>query len=361
MKFTNILKYKIFDSNLIELQVYQLIIIFFLIVLNLFLIKKIKKFTKTKYFEENHYNQIILKIFLILRYSSWIIILIISLNLIAVDFDKLLSYKIIKTKNFSFTPYDFIIVIIILVATWTLLLGIKRLFLKIVHDRKLDIGMSNSFFQIVKYIIWIIAILIALDSVGIKPTILLAGSAALLVGLGMGINQIFNDIISGIILLFEGNIKIKDIVQVDDFVGKVKNIGIRTSKIITRDNIEVVVPNSKFISHNVINWSLSNKITRFNVQVGVAYGSNVELVKSILLDCAASHDKILKTPKPIVLFVDFGNSSLDFQTLFWLNEPFIYDVVKSDIRFLINQKFIENNIEIPFPQRDIHIKTQTNI
>jgi small-conductance mechanosensitive channel len=129
----------------------------------------------------------------------------------------------------------------------------------------------------------------------------------LLVGLGLGLQQIFRDIVSGVILLFERNIKIGDIVELDKEIGKIKEIGFRTTKIESRDNIILIIPNSRFISENVINWSHIQKRTRFKVEVGVAYGSDVKLVKQILFDCASSHNVISKIPKPFVRFDNFGN------------------------------------------------------
>ena len=132
--------------------------------------------------------------------------------------------------------------------------------------------------------------------------------------------------------------------------------GFRTTKIESRDNIILIIPNSKFIEENVINWSIIEQRTRFYVGVGVAYGSDVELVRKILEECAHEHEEITNSPKPFVRFYDFGNSSLDFQLYFWTNNAFRVENIKSDLRFSINRKFKENGVTIPFPQRDVHIK-----
>lgn len=185
---------------------------------------------------------------------------------------------------------------------------------------------------------------------------MLAGSAALLVGLGFGIQQIFNDLVSGIILLFEGNLKVGEIIQLEnDIVGKVTMIGLRTSKIRTRDDITMIIPNSKFISDKVINWSQDQSTTRFQVEVGVAYGSDVELVTRLLLESAKENQAVETKPEPFVRFSDFGESSLNFQLLFWTNESFRCENVKSKLRYTIDRKFRENNVQIPFPQRDVHL------
>jgi small-conductance mechanosensitive channel len=147
-----------------------------------------------------------------------------------------------------------------------------------------------------------------------------------------------------------------DVVELEGDVGIVKEIGFRTTKIENRDNIILIIPNSKFIGENVINWSHIEQKTRFSVDVGVAYGSDVELVKKVLLECARDHQEVTEYPKPFVRFDDFGNSSLDFQLFFWTDNAFRVENIKSDLRFAIDKKFRENKITIPFPQRDVHIK-----
>jgi small-conductance mechanosensitive channel len=197
-----------------------------------------------------------------------------------------------------------------------------------------------------------------MDTMGLKISIFLASAAALLVGVGLGLQQLFNDIASGIVLLFEGSIKIDDVIELDNnIIGRVILLGIRTSKIKTRDDVVIIVPNSKLVNDNIINWSHMDKKTRFNVKVGVAYGSDVKLVKKLLLKCATTNRNIYEKPMPFVRFLDFGESSLDFQLFFWVKNSFIVENLKSDLRFSINQSFEGNNIQIPFPQRDVHIKS----
>jgi small-conductance mechanosensitive channel len=246
--------------------------------------------------------------------------------------------------------------VVILVVTIILLWALKRVFRKTLFRKAIDKSKGHVVFQLIKYLIWIIAIFLMLDTIGVKITLLLAGSTALLVGIGLGLQQVFKDIISGMFLLFEGNLKIGDVVELDGIIGIVTEIGFRTTKIESRDNIILIIPNSKFIEENVINWSIIEQRTRFHVGVGVAYGSDVELVRKILEECAYEHDEISDDPEPFVRFFDFGNSSLDFQLYFWTNNAFRVENIKSDIRFAINRKFKENGVRIPFPQRDVHIK-----
>ncbi|NBC83191.1 MAG: mechanosensitive ion channel [Bacteroidetes bacterium] len=272
------------------------------------------------------------------------------------DLKELLNIALINTENFTLTVYHLFIVALILIATQIIILGIKRVMILQSKRKGVDFGKSHAVYQLIKYLLWVLAIIISMDTIGLKITILLAGSAALLVGLGLGLQEIFQDFVAGISILFEGTLKVNDIVEIEGgIVGKVKEIGFRTSKIETRDNIIMIVPNARFINDNVINWSHSNQTTRFYVQVGVAYGSDIQKVERILIECAIEHEDILSEPAPFVKFVDFGNSSLDFQLLFWTGKTFVVEKIKSDLRFMIDRKFRENNVTIPFPQRDVHI------
>lgn len=278
-------------------------------------------------------------------------------------FKEILEYSIINTENFNITVYNVVATFFILLLTRVIIGIIHKVFKRRIYtNANIEVGQSHSIYQLIKYILWTIAIVLSLETIGIKITFLLAGSAALMVGLGLGLQQVFKDIVSGLFLLFEGNLKLNDVVELDDGeIGKVKEINFRTTKIETRDNIILVVPNSKFIDGNVINWSHIQKRTRFFVKVGVAYGSDIELVKKVLLACALKHKEVSKTPKPFVRFNDFGDSSLDFQIYFWTDKSFEVENIKSDIRFDIDKQFRENNIQIPFPQRDIHIISKEKV
>ncbi|MGQ8338557.1 mechanosensitive ion channel family protein [Sunxiuqinia sp. A32] len=227
-----------------------------------------------------------------------------------------------------------------------------------IESKHLDRGRGRSFFQIVKYLVWMIGILIIISSLGFKVTLIIASISALLVGVGFGLQHIFNDLFSGIIILFDGSIEVDDVVEVEGTVGRVLEIGLRVSKLLTRDNVVIIMPNSRFTGEKVINWSHNEEVTRFHVNVGVAYGSDVRLVENILLQCAERHKEIVKNPRSFVRFNDFGESSLDFQLYFWTANDFMVENIKSDLRFDIDDQFRTNNIQIPFPQRDLHLKSK---
>ena len=295
---------------------------------------------------------------LIISLSLWFAVILISLSVIGIKISEILNYEIINTKDVQITPSFILIAVLIFIFTAYFLHIIKSFFNRQIEKKAIDDARGRTVFQIIKYIIWMIVVIGVLQSGGIRLTLFLGAGAALLVGIGFGLQQIFADIISGIFLLFERNLLIGDVLEVEGgIVGKVKEIGIRTSKILTRENIIYIIPNSQIISDKVINWSHAETRTRFNVNVGVAYGSDIRLVEKVLLEVAAGHKDLCNKPVPFVRFNDFGESSLDFQLFFWTRKSFIVENIKSDLRFEIDTKFRQNNIEIPFPQRDLHFKS----
>jgi len=268
----------------------------------------------------------------------------------------ILEYVLIEYKEYQLTVLSLFIIAFIFILTRIILWGLNQAINRNLASKKLsDPGRRHALMQIAKYIAYTLAIVLSLDSVGFNLTLLVTGSAALLVGIGFGLQYTFNDFISGIIILFDASIEVGDIVQVGDLVGKIKRIGMRATIVDTRDAISVIVPNSKLTQDNVINWSHDNEKTRFQVGVGVAYGSDVQLVMESLQQAAESHPEVLKTPAPKVRFLDFGDSSLLFEVLFWTNDSFNVEFTKSDIRVAIDVAFRQKGIQIPFPQRDLHI------
>jgi len=188
--------------------------------------------------------------------------------------------------------------------------------------------------------------------------VLIAGSTALFVGLGLGLQDTFRDLVAGVIILMERTVTAGDIIELGSgLIGKVSEVGLRTTLVETREDIVVVVPNQKLTNQNVVNWTQNRRSVRFAIEVGVAYGSDTRLVEKKLIECAKQHKMVAKRPEPLVHFSGFGNSSLDFKLMFFSSELFRIEKVKSDIRFSIDQAFRDNNITIPFPQRDVWIKT----
>ncbi|HKL32263.1 MAG TPA: mechanosensitive ion channel domain-containing protein [Tangfeifania sp.] len=272
--------------------------------------------------------------------------------------NELLNFTIFSNEKVTITVYSVAIVIIIFTATYIGLRIIRGFFRRFIKKHPTDRRSYWSVYLILRYVVWVVIIVLMLETSGVKVSVLLASITALLVGVGFGIQQLFSDLASGIVLIVERNLQINDIIELeDDTVGKVIHIGLRTSKLKTRDDVILVVPNSKFVNDTIINWSQMDYNTRFSVKVGVAYGSDTKLVSDILYDCAIKNKNISASPKPFVRFNDFGDSSLDFQVFFWVKEPFLVENTKSDIRYAVDDAFRKNGVQIPFPQRDVHIKT----
>ncbi len=269
---------------------------------------------------------------------------------------KFLEFEIVHIQKYTLTVLSIVSIFAVYFITKLILWLIKKAFDRENKFNKLDEGSAFALYQIIKYVIWIIAIAFMLETIGVKVTLLIAGSAALLVGVGLGLQQTFNDIISGIILLFEHSVKVGDILDVDGDIVIIKEIGLRTSKGLNRRDIIMLIPNSLITTSKVINWSHQSKKTLFSIKVGVAYGSDVDLVMKILKESVAEHPQVSNKKLAESRFIDFGNSSLDFELLFFSNNIFRIERIKSDIRRAINKKFIENNIIIPFPQMDLHFK-----
>lgn len=267
-----------------------------------------------------------------------------------------LEVSLLSIKDIEITTWDLITIFIVLLGAFVLYRILRKVMRMQERKSKIDQGKSYAILQISKYILIVLVITYILESIGINTTFVIASSAALLVGVGLGIQHIFNDIISGFILLFGRPISIGDIVEVDDEVGRVIDIGFRRSMIITRDDINMIIPNSKFVSDKVVNWSFRNRLTRFHVKVGVAYGSDTEKVSRLLVEAAMEHPEVSKEKKPFARFLDFSDSQLSFDLLFWSDNIFRVENILSDLRFAIDKKFRDNGVRIPFPQQDVYIK-----
>ncbi|MFQ3336831.1 MAG: small-conductance mechanosensitive channel [Flavobacteriales bacterium] len=261
--------------------------------------------------------------------------------------------KIIRVKSLIFI----LITIIVALLLYKVIKAITKKYLDKNPDSK---GRAESFIQIQKYFIAVIVALVILNILKFDLSSLIFSASAILVIISFGLQSLFTDFISGIIILFDGTIKSNDIIGVGDTIGKVDKITLRNTTLVTRDDYTIIMPNKKFITENVTNWSLTNNIMRFNISVGVAYGSDTKLVSKLLMKCMEEHTLISKSRKGIVMFKDFGDSALVFELYFWTKEIFRIEVLKSDLRYMIDKSFRENDIRIPFPQRDIHVIPSEN-
>ena len=270
---------------------------------------------------------------------------------------KFLEFEIINVGEYKIRIYTLVTILIIFLITKLILWLIKKTLFRKRRFKKLDKGNAYAILQIIRYVVWVIAVGLILETIGVKVTVLIAGSAALLVGVGLGLQQTFNDVISGIILLSEQSIKIDDVLEIDGDVVRIQSIGLRTSKGLNTDDISIIIPNSLITTNKVINWSHQTKKTRFRIDVGVAYGSDVDLVIKTLEESAFEHPDISNRELTEARLINFGGSSLDFQVLFFSKNIFRINKVKSDIRRIIDKKFAKNSITIAFPQMDLHLKS----
>ena len=189
-----------------------------------------------------------------------------------------------------------------------------------------------------------------------QVTAIFAASAALLVGVGLALQTLFMDIISGVFILIDQSVHVGDIIELDGKIGRVEEIKLRTTRAVTIDNKVLIIPNHLYLTNSLYNWTENGTTTRESVEVGVAYGSDIQLVKEILLQVANNHPAVVKKPEPLVVFTNFGDSALMFKLIFTLNDSFQALIPQSDMRFEIDRLFKENNISIPFPQLSlIHI------
>lgn len=224
--------------------------------------------------------------------------------------------------------------------------------------RGVDSGVRDSIEKFSKYLLIALGTLFSLENLGISISSLAAVGAVLMVGIGFGLQNITQNFISGIIILIERPIKVGDLIHVGSSSGRVLDIRVRSTIIQTSDDVTIIVPNSKLLAEEVINDTFSGQRIRKHVRVGVAYGSDIEKVKRLLCQSAEGHPKVLAQPAATALFINFGDSSLDFDLRFWCSDLQEMDQTTSDIRTKIDHLFRENKIEIPFPQRDLNIRSR---
>lgn len=266
---------------------------------------------------------------------------------------EILDYSIPLGKEGSITVLWILILIAAFIVTAIILRVVRNLITrKMPQPDKLKFVTVFSYF---KYFIYLVVLLIALSSAGINISAIIAGAAALLIGIGLALQTLFQDIISGIFILTDQTLHVGDIIETEGQIGRVTQIKLRTTRAVTIDNKVLIIPNHLFLTNSLYNWTQNERITRATVNVGVAYGSDVELVKKLLLEAAGNVQGVLKKPAPDVLFTDFADSSLNFSLIVTVADSFRVMYPQSELRFEIDRLFRENNVTIPFPQRDVHI------
>ncbi len=265
---------------------------------------------------------------------------------------ELLNYSIVELGDYNLKVSILIKLIFLILIVIFLLIGIRKTIYK---ARRIEIAKKYSIYSLIKYFILVVTFFFIFQILGFDITLILGGSAALLVGFGLGIQSLFSDFVSGIILLVDSTVKVNDIIDIGGLVCQVQEINLRTTTVLTRDDKYIIVPNTDLTKNQLINWTHSNIASRFEITVGVDYSSDIHLVMKLLKEAVFIQEGVLKEPEPFIRFTDFGDSSLNFSIHFWSEKVFRVENIKSEIRVRIFELFKSNNIQIPFPQRVVHL------
>jgi len=271
---------------------------------------------------------------------------------------EILDFPLIPLGKTQLTAWSILLFVVLLVLLFYVTAKLKTWIVeRLLAKSKLDIGLRHTFAAMSRYILIAIGFTVILQTAGIDLSALAIVIGSLSIGIGLGLQNITNNFVSGLILLFERPIKVGDRIEIGQLQGEVTRIAARATTIITNDNIAVIVPNSELTSSAVINWSYPSPRVRLNFPIGVAYGSNPETVKNLLLEVAINNEGVLKEPEPDVLFSEFADSSLNFTLRVWtitfVDRP---GVLRSELNYEIEKVFRKHGIEIPFPQRDVYVR-----
>ncbi len=297
----------------------------------------------------------------IYAFGAYLVILSFNVNNKEVTFRQFLDYPLISTRKFQLSFENLLLVFLVIFGT-KVVLNIIRLLLKqrFKDTQKYDIGAEYVYMQIAKYIVYIVAFFMILGAMNVQPSIFLGGSAAILVGLGLGIQDVFKDMFSGLVLLFEGSIRVGDVIELHDgkskesIVAKILTINVRTTQIETRDGNVLIVPNARLTQEYIENWSHGSTLSRFRINVNIHYGSDTKLVTDLLIQAAMAHPKVKKEEPVIVRMIDFAENGLAMELVFWADQSWDINNYKSEIRFEIDRLFRQHNIPIPYPQREVY-------
>lgn len=269
-----------------------------------------------------------------------------------------LQQSLFTLGEYNVTPWSLIYLLLLLFLLFYVTAKLKKwIVYKVLASSSVELGVRIAVGTITRYVVVLIGLFVILQTLGIDLSSVTILAGALGVGIGFGLQNVTNNFVSGLIILFERPIKVGDRIEVGDVYGDVMKIAMRATTIITNDNITIIVPNSEFISSTVINWSHNDRDIRINIPVGVSYNEDPELIRKILLEIVHEYPGVLNNPKPDVLFEEYGDSALNFNLRVWtseyINRP---GVLKSKLYYEIFKRFKKEGIEIPFPQRDLHIK-----
>ena len=275
---------------------------------------------------------------------------------------KVLNFQLFTVKDTTITLFSLLMFFLVIGGFLLVSRMLIRIFLaKLLTRLKIEEGTRYTFMRVTHYTVLVIGAIIAFQFIGIDLSGLIVIFGFLSVGIGFGLQNLTSNFISGLILLFERPIRVGDRVTVGDTEGDVQEINIRSTTVRSLNNISIIVPNSEFISSNVVNWSHGDPKVRIEIEVGVSYNSDLNTVLRSLEEVAKENAEVMDKPAPEVLFKEFGDSSWNLQLRAWISTHKRHPQVRSAINCAIVRKFRENGIEVPFPQRDLHVRSSINL
>ncbi len=355
----SILEYSFYTNQLFEITVASILLLILIIVVMRVLLRLFKKFVHRHVRSLDAFDKekeaILLRVGRTLIIGSAVVTAIAALGLYDL-LDMAMNYNLLTVDKVKITLGKILIFVIILVFA-RILSRLLRVILRKNFSKKawIDEGKEYTIYKLTKYGLYGLALLVALTSIGIDMKIILTATGALLVGIGFGLQHLFYDIVAGFVILFEGPVKVGDVIEVNGLVARVQQIDIRTSKVLTRDGKYIIIPNSNLVGEKVVNWSHGTELTRFNINVRVRYGSDTSHVKELLYGCALRHPDVSKNREIIVRFEDFGENGLHFSVYFWARKTWVVETLLSEIRFDIDHQFRSHGIQVPLPQLDLRI------
>ena len=268
-----------------------------------------------------------------------------------------LTAELIPLGNQSYSTLDLLVLILLLAVVVIAARNVQRLLRsRVLSLTGLDRSTQATIAVIANYTFMFVSMLVLLQLWGLDISSLTVFAGVLGVGVGLGLQGIAKEFVSGLVLIFERPVQVGDFIEVGDMAGTVENINLRSTEILTIDRISVIFPNSRLLEAEVVNWSHGNPISRLRIPLHVAYGSSLKQVRASLLQAAREHPDVLQMPPPSVLFQGFGESGLSFDLLVWIGEPRKQFRIKSELYFRIDELFRDRHVEVPFPQRDLHVR-----
>lgn len=361
-----LLSYPLLSQGEFALTIFNLVVFVVLFLCGKLFIRYIKKFFKQKQLTDKQlkFEGREIAVWKLTKQVIWLIIIYIGflslrLNNSQLNITSILKFEFFRFETFHIAVYHIFVTVAVIfiarIALSSLTVWLER---TVGNNQNLDQGTQYVYLQMAKYFVVLVSAIIILRSLGMNLTLFLGSIAFLLVGVGLGLQHIFSMYFSGFLLLFERSLKVGDIIEIPlngkDIVAKIIEINLRTSKIETRDGMILIVPNNKLTHESVNNWTYGSQLTRFTIKVTVQYGTDLDLVKEILVRCASAHSSVNEQKEVFVRFLEFGADGIELDVVFWATQNFYIEIHKSEIRFAIEREFKKYGIVIPNKQITIN-------